>query len=251
MQENKTTNTGIKLLTTLLFFLLACNSTVQKTNKPQGLTEEEIRQYFADSLSGRYGFGQFEKDSTKTFAHFFRTNYPGINTKYSDNAFPFAFEEEYIDTTKIDTLKKWFRIIVVPCFRRPYCFVVEKKGDKSFLTTKVTNGDGGYHTGVLLLTTHFMFRDTLYDNISKRLDTCRFWTLGEDTSCHSGLDGETWIFEAIENGRYNIISRWWPQGCGDSTTMSLSEIGFELNQLGKLDKVLTAIGERQSGMYER
>jgi hypothetical protein len=237
------------LLITSLLFLLACKDTSQKTNQSKSWTEEQKRQYFSDSLAGLYGFGRYgESDSTKTFAYFFKTHYPNIKTKYSYDAFPYAFEEEYIDTSKIDTSRRWFRIIVRPCFRLPYCFVVEKKGNKSFLTTKITNGRGGYNTGILISTMRFPFGDTLYDNISKRLNTLNFWTLGKDTTCHGGLDGETWTIEAIDNGRYNIISRWVPQDCGDSTTINLSKIGLKLNQLGKLDKVLNAIGAPESDM---
>lgn len=189
-----------------------------------------------------------ESDSTKTFAYFFKTYYPEIKTKIPFDAFPYAFEEEYIDTTKIDSSRNWFRLIVKPCFRLPYCFVVTKKGDKTFLTTKITNGDGGYHTGTLISTTKFSFSDTLYDNISKQLNSQNFWKLGIDTTCHGGTDGETWMFEAMENGKYNIFARWYPQDCGDSTTQSLSKIGLTLSKLSRLDNILTAIGAPKSGM---
>lgn len=189
-----------------------------------------------------------QEDSTKTFEYFFKTHYPDIKTKIPFDAFPYAFEEEYIDTTKIDSSRQWFRLIVNPCFRSPYCFVVEKKDGKTFLTTKITNGRGGYFTGVLISTMRFPFGDTLYNNISKQLHFQNFWGLGIDTTCHGGLDGETWMFEAIENGKYNIFDRWAPQNCGDSTTLRLSKIGILLAKLSKLDNVLTAIGAPKSGM---
>lgn len=187
-----------------------------------------------------------ESDSTKTFNYFFKKHYPDIKTKIPFNAFPYAFEEEYIDTTKIDTSRWWFRIIVDPCFRQPYCFVAEKKGDKTILTTKITNGKGGYHAGVLVSTTKFHFRDTLYENISKQLNSENFWKLGTDTTCFRHLDGETWLFEAIENGKYNVFSRRTPQYCGNSTTKSLSHIGINLAELCKLDNILAGIGAPKS-----
>ena len=155
-----------------------------------------------------------------------------------------------MDTTKIDSTRHWFRIIVRPCFRRPYCLTVEKKYNKSILTSKITNGDGGYHTGVLIATMTFPFSDTLYNNIAGQLNSLDFWKLGEDTACRSGRDGENWTFEAIENGQYNYISRWYPQGCGDSVTKKLATIGIKLGMLCKLDKILVAIGSPKSDLSQ-
>ncbi|MEP7256027.1 MAG: hypothetical protein ABI666_09630 [Ferruginibacter sp.] len=233
----------------LILFLFSCKDSVKKVDKPKGWTEEQKRNYFADNFAQQYGFGQFNgNDSTKTFSHFFVTQYPDIKTGYSSNAFPYAFEEEYIDTTKIDSSRHWFRLIVKPCFRNPYCFIVEKKNKKVFLTTKITNGNGGTYTGVLIATLKFQFDDTLYDNISRRLSTSNFWKLGIDTTCHGGFDGETWTFEALENGKYNFIWRWVPQDCGDGTTINLSKIGLQLGKLSGLDDILTALGAPKSGL---
>ena len=233
----------------IIFFLLSCKENDKKIDTPKAWTEQQKRNYFADNFAGQYGFGQFsEKDSTKTFLYFFKTQYPDIKAKTPFDAFPYAFEEEYIDTTKIDTARLWFRIIVRPCFRLPYCFVVEKKFGKTYLTTKITTGSGGINTGTLFSTMKFTFGDTLYDDISKKLNSLNFWKLGIDSTCHGGFDGETWMFEAIENGKYNIFARWVPQGCGDSTTIRLSKIGINLAKLSKLDNILTAIGAPKSGM---
>jgi len=234
---------------TILITFISCSEPASKVNKVPGWTEAQKRKYFADTFAGLYGFGQYGvEDSTKTFAYFFKTHYSDIKTRYSYNPFPYAFEEEYVDTTKIDTSRHWFRIMVKPCFRRPYCFTLEKKYDQSLLTTKITNGRGGYTTGVLVLTTKFSFDDTLYDNISGKLNSLNFWKLNKDTTCHGGLDGEDWTFEAIENGKYNIISRWVPQDCGDSITKQLSYIGIHLGTLSRLDNMLVALGALRSGI---
>lgn len=233
----------------ILSLVSSCKETSRKVENSGTWTEEQKRNYFSDSLSGSYGFGHFmEGDSTKTFKYFFKTQYPDIKTKIPFDAFPYAFEEEYIDTTKIDTSSHWFRLIVKPCFRLPYCFVVEKKAGKTFLAIKITNGDGAYYPGVLVSTTRFVFSDTLYDNISQELNSQKFWMLGEDTTCLGGFDGETWMFEAIEHGKYNILSRWLPQSCGDSTTLRLARIGINLSKLSKLDNILVAIGAPKSDL---
>ncbi len=234
------------IILTILF--VSCKDTSQKIDKPKGWTEEQKRQYFSDSIAYRYGFGQIAEDSTKTFTYFFQTHYPEIKTLYSFDAFPYAFEEEYVDTSKIDSSKHWFRVTVHPCFRLPYCFIVEKRGRKSFLTTKITDGDGGYHTGVLLMTMKLSFADTLYDNIVKHLNSLDFWKVGMDTTCQGGLDGETWVFEAIDNGKYNAVERWVPQDCGNRTTRDLAKLGLNLASLSKLDEILKTLGHPKRGM---
>jgi hypothetical protein len=238
----------IFLIAIMTILFISCKEETKKVEKLQGWTEEQKRKYYNENFAQAYEFGQFDKDSTKTFAYFFKTQYPDIKTKYSAYSFPYALEEEYIDTTKIDSTRNWFRIIVKPCFRHPYCFVVEKKDGKSFLTTKITDGDGGYRTGILAVTLKFPFPDTLYNNISERLHSFNFWRLGQDTSCKGGFDGEYWTIEAIENGKYNLVGRWVPQDCGDSVTKELSKIGFMLGKQSKLDNILTAIGAPKSDL---
>lgn len=233
-----------------IVILLSCKEAKQKINEPVEWTEAQKRKFFTDSFSTIYGYGMDEKKgSVRSFSSFFNTHYPETKSVYNAYSFPYALEEEYIDTTKIDTGRSWFRIIVQPSFRLPYCFVLEKKDGKSFLTTKITNGDGGYHTGVLMATLKFSFGDTMYDYISQKLNSLNFWKLGNDTTCGPGVDGENWMFEFIENGKYNVLSRWSPDFCGDSTTLELSKIGFHLGKLSKLDNILKAIDGTSSWSF--
>ena len=55
-----------------------------------------------------------------------------------------------------------------------------------------------------------------------------FWQLDKDTTCGGGLDGESWTFEAIENGKYNIVTRWVPMHCGNDITKQHAQIGLQL-----------------------
>ena len=73
-----------------------------------------------------------------------------------------------------------------------------------------------------------------------------FWTLAADTTCHGGLDGETWIFESIDKGKYNVLSRWYPQECGNMTTKQLAQLGLRLREYSRLEKVLATLGEKGS-----
>ena len=222
----------------------------QKTTR----TEDQKRKYFAntDSLRADDGWRNGRQDSTHTFAYFMRTNYPDIKAKNIADPFIYAFEENYIDTTSIDSTVNWLRISVAPCFRRPYCLVVEKKFDKTYLTAKMTDGDGGYYWGHLDITTTKIFSDTLYNNISKQLHQLNFWTLHEDTVCHGGYDGEHWTIEAIENGQYNIIDRWVPQHCGGETTLQLGQLGLQIRDKSKILEIFAltyGIDRKKLGSY--
>ena len=216
----------------------ACKRKSDTNNKSEKvkpcLREEQKRKYFADSIAFRYGNGFMERDSALKFSYFMRTNYPDIKAQNVYDPFIYAFEENYIEPAKIDSSINWFRITVDPCFRRPYCIIVENKLHKTYVTAKMTNGDGGYHCGLLDFSLTKIFSDSLYNDISKQLHELNFWKLKKDTVCGGGFDGETWTIEAIEKGQYNIIYRWVPQDCGDKTTRQLGQLGLQIRGKSKL-----------------
>jgi hypothetical protein len=206
-------------------------------------TETEARQFFEDSIAGP----DDKEFTSEEFPRFLKRYYPELQTR-TRNALIYAMEEPFVDTTKIDTAKQWFRVTVDPCFRKPYSIIVEKNSGKSSLTIKVTNGFGCQYPGVLALTTKFKFVGELYDTVAVKLKSLNFWALGDDTTCHGGLDGEEWLIEALDKGKYNAVYRWVPQHCGDSTTRKLAGIVQHLAAESRLDAILSAIGAPKSGL---
>jgi hypothetical protein len=233
-----------KLLTIfiLALFALGCSdNSKQKTsmdNLKSKWTEEQKRKYFQDSIAFRMYNGRHSGDSLNEFDNFSDRYYSNVKSKNRHDAFLYAFEEPWIDTTNIDSSKSWFRIIVLPCFRKPYCLTIEKKFNKTYLTSKMLNGDGGYYSGLLTFSFTKNFDSTLYNQVSGQLNSLKFWTLGDDTTCIGGFDGEGWTFEAIENGKYNFIRRWVPTSCGNSTTLQLGKLGLMLRDTSKMLNVL-------------
>lgn len=227
--------------------VIACQHKPRDSGEPKikelTYTEAEARKFFEDSIAGP---DQKEFTSEK-FPRFLQKYYPGLKTKTRD-ALIYAMEEPFIDTTLIDTAKQWFRVTIDPCFRLPYTLLVEKTKGKSALILKISNGFGGNYPGVLASTTKYRSVGALYDTIATTLRGLNFWTLREDTACHRGLDGETWLIEAIDRGRYNAIYRWVPQDCGDSTTRRLANLVKHLATESRLDAVLNAIGAPKSGL---
>ena len=235
----------------LLFIMIsvafACQNNQTGSGEPTvkeiQYTEAEARQFFEDSIAGP---DQKEFTSEK-FPRFLKRYYPQLSTK-TPTALIYAMEEPFVDTTRIDTTKQWFRVTVDPCFRRPYSMIVEKNSGRSSLTIKVTNGFGCQYPGMLTSTTKFRFVGELYDTVAAKLKSFNFWALGDDTSCHGGLDGEEWLIEAASKGKYNAIYRWVPQHCGDSTTRKLANMVKHLATESRLDAILSAIGAPKSGL---
>lgn len=219
--------------------ILGCSQPVDN-KKLFNWSENQKRQYFEDSIANRmyngdWGAGEGLNNFT-LFSKFLLSDIKAINI---DNPYIFAFEEPYIDTSKKLPYKDWIRITVDPCFRIPYCLILEKRGKSSYLTCKMTDGYGGYYSGRLSFVLTQKLSDTLYNNIIKQLNSIDFWKLGLETS--NGADGETWTIEAIHNGKYNLVERWVPQSYGSTKTRKLGEIGMYLRDTSKLLEILPLI----------
>jgi len=224
----------------LIFSLLIFTSTITCKNNSSSkeisyhkteYSETQKRKYFQDSIAYRLYSGEFRQgDSLNNFTTFSKIMYPDIKAKNKTNPYLFAFEEPYIDTTKIDTTKSWLRIAVDPTFRTAFCIVIELKNNRTYLTLKKTDGEGGYYSGLLNFSVTKVYSDSLYYSISKLLHEANFWTLERkpnDTGCDA-TDADSWTFEAIEKGQYNIYELSDPLFCGSAETMKIGQIGKHL-----------------------
>jgi hypothetical protein len=216
-----------------IYSIIAITSCKQNLNEKKAKwSESQKRKYFSENIAYRYSSGMVNsRKPLWNFRIFIDSLYPEINSKNKYNSLVYAFEEPYIDTTKIDSSKSWIRVILSPCWRIPTCLTLEKRNCKSYLTSKITNGKGGYYSGNLLATLTKVYSDTLFDNISKELQNINFWNLGvEENNCD---DGETWDFEAIEKGKYNYITRFClRKNETNLTRVKLYKIGLKLLKLG-------------------
>lgn len=223
----------------LAFIFLGVISCQEKVKNNQTFEvkwdEGQKWKYFQDSIAYRkYGSTIKKEDSLNNFSTFSRIMFAKIKSKYKSYASFYALEEPYIDTTKIDPQKFWIRILIIPTFGNPYCLVVERKNRRTYLTGKVGDGIGGYYPGLLDYENTNTFSDTLYSDISNELNNLNYWKLGVDSLCNGGDDGEIWIFEVIENGKYKAISRWSPLEYGDATSQHLACLGRDIEYLSGL-----------------
>jgi hypothetical protein len=229
-------------ITTFLFLICSCRQVDKKvihTQSNKSWSQDSIKKYFKDSIAFRMYNGQMGKgDGLNYFDEFSKYILANIKAKNINDPFILAFDENYIDTTKIDSSKKWFRISVNPVFRTPYCLIIEETGNRSFLTIKMTNGHGGYYSGYLDFVSMKQFDNSLYFSVSQKLHQLNFWKVTEDTTCKGGFDGESWTFEAIENGKYNIQTRWLPLDCGNAVTKQLALLGVQLRDSSQFKEYL-------------
>ena len=218
-------------ITCIVILLSSCKLN-DKKDKPIVWTESHIKQYFIDSIGLVYRGGD-DSESLNKFSRFMNTFYHNTKAININSSIVYALEEPYIDTTKIDTSKKWFRVIVEPTFSLPYCIVAEKINEKTKLTLKMTNGDGGYYSGYLDFTSTIYRDDSIYNSISKMLDKINYWKLNRlnDTTCPRVLDGQNWTFEAINKGKYNLVNRQSPYNCSSYEMKTLIEIVDSLNSV--------------------
>lgn len=123
----------------ILFFLLAPSCKQAKnSDKKYNWSEQEIKQYFIDSIA--LGNGNYDNpDSLNKFSFFMKTFYNNSKAVNYWDEFVYALDEPYVDKSNIDINKKWFRLIVKPTFSNPYCITLDKINEDTKVTLKMTN----------------------------------------------------------------------------------------------------------------
>jgi hypothetical protein len=118
----------------------------------------------------------------------------------------FAFNEnENILFQDKDTSKEKFRFLWLRTFNRPVMIKMEHSKNKTLLTIKVTDGFGGYTSGLVKTTIIKEFNDTVFTKFNKILENTNFWQMKfshkEDMNISDGSD---WLYEANFKGKYQI-----------------------------------------------
>ena len=120
-----------------------------------------------------------------------------------------------------------YRFLWLRTFQSPVCIRINISSYSSAtLTTKVTNGAGGYLPGELIQNSTVRLSE---NQKSKFLDTVnknRFWTLKNGK--RSGLDGSEWVIEGLKNDEYHVTHIWSPE-----PNDNIREIGILMLQLSK------------------
>jgi hypothetical protein len=105
---------------------------------------------------------------------------------------------------------------------------------KGTLTTKETNGKGGYKAGTLILNESHQIAAVQVNIFLDLLQKAAFWS--SPTQIPSGgTDGARWIMEGVEKGRYHVVDRWSAQDSDHGRAClylhELSKIKVEPNEM--------------------
>lgn len=117
-----------------------------------------------------------------------------------------------------------YRFLWLRSFHNPISVRLDVREDGSgLLTTKVTSGQGGYKPGKLVTNkTGVLTREQTAWAVEQIKET-GFWGLQSHENTKEGVgpngektvevraDGAQWIFEGVNNGKYQVADRWSPQ----------------------------------------
>ncbi|HTE27747.1 hypothetical protein [Flavitalea sp.] len=237
----------IALLIHILF--LACNDStirIADTGHYNILRDTQLRNIYIDTFAYTRNVHREWSDSN-SFLSLVSAKYRNIGHIGVINPLIYAMYEPFIDTTQIEASKFWFRVTVDPVFRTPYMLIAEMENGQTKITLKTTDGRGGYYPGSLDTEVIRYFGDTTYNSLQEKLHLQNFWSLKQDTSCMVGVDGENWIIEGINQGKYNVIFRWVPEYCGDKATRDIAKTILWLKHVTGMDSMYNAVTKLKSG----
>ena len=109
-----------------------------------------------------------------------------------------------------------FRFSFMPSFDTPIFMRLETHRETHRLIAKQMTGDGGYEPGIILRSKEIEISDEEVAAIRKSLanifanrdaEVAKARSEGPKETCFGMLDGTMWIFEVVENDRYDLIQR--------------------------------------------
>jgi hypothetical protein len=144
-------------------------------------------------------------------------------------------EHSLLTQSREQTAGEIYRFLWLRTFHHPICVRLSIRRDgTAVLTSKETNGKGGYQPGKLIHTTTRELSKEEVRSLRERFDSVvsrQPPTKRDDASV--GLDGAQWIFEASQMGSYRVVDRWSPP-TGDPVhalgTMLLDMADFRLRR---------------------
>ena len=116
-------------------------------------------------------------------------------------------------------------------FHHPVAIGVEVRPDGTgLLTTKMCDGAAGYKPGMLTMDTRREMSTEEVNRFRATFEGTEFWKLPSYEREMGGTDGAEWVFGAVRQGQYKLVSLWSPKS-GALRELGLSMVGT----LGKLD----------------
>lgn len=102
-----------------------------------------------------------------------------------------------------------YRVLWLRTFDAPMVFRLTIKPDRSSeLTTKRTNGQGGYEPGRVVSNQATQIDKDETQLLLATLVRLKFWGAQTNDPGPLGYDGSRWIIEGVKNGKYHVVDRW-------------------------------------------
>lgn len=102
-----------------------------------------------------------------------------------------------------------YRFTNLGTWSNPYTYRIEKDGSNISITKRRSNGQGGYHAGILVEDETKVVSELEWNELLEKLKIIDFWNLSTHEES-GGLDGEEWILEGYKDQQYHFVTRWTP-----------------------------------------
>lgn len=106
--------------------------------------------------------------------------------------------------------KKVFRFTWLRTLHNPIIIRIENKNDSISLFYKMTNGDGEYEPGKIIIDKRKQLTINDWNKFIQLVIFCNFWTTMPCEEFLVGLDGSRWILEGATDKYYQLIDEWSP-----------------------------------------
>lgn len=104
-----------------------------------------------------------------------------------------------------------YQFLWLRTFHHPVAVRVDVQSDgRAILTTKITSGAGGYSAGNLITNETRILSKEETDRIVTKINASAFWKMPAYSREQAGDDGAEWVMEAVDHGRYHLVSEWTP-----------------------------------------
>ena len=105
-----------------------------------------------------------------------------------------------------------YRFVWLRTFHHPIIVRVDIQTDGgATLTTKVSDGAGGYEPGKLVENTSRPLTQRQTEQFVATIQRLQFWELHTHENPETvGCDGAQWIIEGMKDGKYHVVDRWTP-----------------------------------------
>jgi hypothetical protein len=131
-------------------------------------------------------------------------------------------ESSLWDSSKNQKLQS-YRFLWLRTFDHPISVRLDVQQDgTSLLTRKITNGQGGYKPGKLVVNKSRKLTKDETAWFLERVEEVGFWKLASFEKAYEigpngekleliGVDGAEWIVEGVKDGKYHVVDRWSPE----------------------------------------